>query len=46
VTIQDLGALPGGLFSRANAINDHGQIVGESQYLGAAHAVLWSVGHD
>ena len=30
-TVKDLGALPGGTFSVAMGINDHGQIVGASE---------------
>ncbi|WP_155754660.1 hypothetical protein [Burkholderia stagnalis] len=36
-TIKDLGTLPGKNGSSAYAINDHGQVVGESN-----HAVLWT----
>ncbi|HXG68735.1 MAG TPA: hypothetical protein VNO70_26800 [Blastocatellia bacterium] len=43
-TITDLGTL-GGNFSRAKAINDRGQIVGESaSAAGATRAVLWEDG--
>jgi probable HAF family extracellular repeat protein len=42
----DLGRFPGGTFSRAYGINDHGQIVGEGNLLdgGPVHALLWTVG--
>jgi probable HAF family extracellular repeat protein len=39
--MRDLGTL-GGAYSSAAAINDHGQIVGESLTAdGAYHAALW-----
>ncbi len=48
--LQDLGAL-GGSFSRANAINDSGQVVGEAQIPGPSgvlgayyHAFLYTPG--
>jgi probable HAF family extracellular repeat protein len=44
--VHDLGALPGGDFSRAIEVNDNGDIAGESNTTvnGKVHAVLWS--HD
>jgi probable HAF family extracellular repeat protein len=43
--ITDLGTLPGGGFSEAVAINDRGQIVGESMVKGGIqHAFLWQNG--
>jgi len=45
-TMTDLGTLPGGRYSHALAINNHGQIVGysvESGYNAPAHAVLWTL---
>jgi probable HAF family extracellular repeat protein len=47
---HDLGALPGGDFSRAFDVNSHGDIAGEANATskGRVHAVLWSNGriHD
>jgi uncharacterized membrane protein len=41
---QDLGTLPGGTVSQANAINNHGQVVGWSNRGdGKIHAVLWTL---
>jgi probable HAF family extracellular repeat protein len=44
---HDLGALPGGDFSRAFEVNTHGDIAGEANATskGRVHAVLWSNGH-
>jgi probable HAF family extracellular repeat protein len=41
---HDLGALPGGDFSRAFDVNSHGDIAGEANAAskGRGHAVLWS----
>jgi probable HAF family extracellular repeat protein len=44
-TAIDLGLLPGGTSSRANAINNQGQIVGSADTsAGNTHAVLWQHG--
>lgn len=45
-TIQDLGDLPGGIFSEAKAVNDSGQIVGGAATYGRfqIHAFLWDNG--
>lgn len=44
-TINDLGTLPGGQTSRANDINNPGQVVGYSQAAGGAtHCFLWQKG--
>jgi probable HAF family extracellular repeat protein len=43
--MRDLGVLPGGAFSYAHAINDHGQVVGwGSGAEGDTHAILWQNG--
>jgi probable HAF family extracellular repeat protein len=43
LSIKDLGTLPGGGYSYAWEINDHGQVVGDSTTAsGRAHAQLWS----
>jgi probable HAF family extracellular repeat protein len=41
--IQSLGSL-GGIFSRANAVNNNGQVVGSADTLQAVHAFLSSAG--
>jgi probable HAF family extracellular repeat protein len=41
--LVELGVLPGGTYSEAYAVNDHGQVVGTSQTGGQQHAALW---HD
>jgi probable HAF family extracellular repeat protein len=43
---RELGVLPGGLHSSAWALNDLGQVVGNSQFAGVwmEHAVLWDNG--
>ena len=42
---MDIGTLPGGTFSRANAINNLGQVVGDAEttpsYIGLFHAFLY-----
>jgi probable HAF family extracellular repeat protein len=45
--LRDLGALPGGDFSRAFQVSTHGDIVGESNAAakGRVHAVMWSQEH-
>ena len=43
-TIKDLGTLPGGTTSRANGINDRGQVVGSSGTAGFTHAFLFENG--
>src|SRR5687767_10435552 len=44
-SIRPLGALPGGTWSRAVAINNRGQIAGVSgSASGTPHAVLWDNG--
>jgi probable HAF family extracellular repeat protein len=44
-TIVDLGALPGGCCSEAHAINDRGQVVGQSATAaGPPGAFLWQAG--
>jgi uncharacterized membrane protein len=40
--MQDLGALPGGTFSEATAINDLGQVAGEASTATQLHAFLWT----
>ena len=42
--LQDLGILPGGMFSYANSINDAGEAVGGSDSSNGAPAVLWKDG--
>ncbi len=42
--LKDLGLLPGGMFGSANAINDDGEIVGESDSPNGVFAVLWKDG--
>src|SRR5437879_10510705 len=43
--MTDLGVISGDLGSRANDINDAGQVVGESRYSSSSmHAVLWANG--
>jgi probable HAF family extracellular repeat protein len=43
--MQDLGTLPGDLFSYASGINNAGQVVGASEDCdGNTHAVIWSNG--
>jgi probable HAF family extracellular repeat protein len=43
--MTDLGTLPGGQFSVANAITDHGQVIGHSTTsTGAFMAVIWEKG--
>jgi probable HAF family extracellular repeat protein len=42
--MRDLGTLPGDSFSDANAINDRGQVVGESSSGSAFRAFTWSNG--
>src|SRR2546423_14057489 len=43
--MTDRGVIPGDLGSRANDINDAGQVVGESRYSSSSmHAVLWANG--
>jgi len=42
--LQDLGILPGGLFSYATSINDAGEAVGESDSSNGAPAILWRDG--
>jgi probable HAF family extracellular repeat protein len=45
LSIIDLGTLPGGTFSEAYALNDHGQVVGRAGTAsGTIHAVLWQDG--
>ena len=45
-TIQDLGTLPGGFVSHASAINEHGEVVGDSATNGLfqPHAFLFRHG--
>src|SRR6266851_1519853 len=45
-TVKDLGALPGGIFSVARGINEHGQVVGfsETNGLSQSHAFLFEHG--
>ena len=42
--MKDLGLLPGGMFGSAIAINDDGEIVGQSDATSFVHAVLWKHG--
>ncbi len=43
ITITDLGLLPGGTSSVANAINDNGEVVGGADVAnGDIHAFLWT----
>jgi probable HAF family extracellular repeat protein len=44
---RDLGTLPGGDFSKANALNNRSEIVGESNSStsGQPHGVFWLAGH-
>jgi probable HAF family extracellular repeat protein len=42
--LQDLGILPGGMFSYANSVNDAGEAVGGSDSSNGAPAVLWKDG--
>jgi probable HAF family extracellular repeat protein len=43
-TITDLGTLPGGDFSEAYAVNDSGQVVGQSATSSGYHAFSYSAG--
>jgi probable HAF family extracellular repeat protein len=47
--VQDVGVLGFGRWSWGEAVNDHGQVVGFSYYLGTdvigAHPFLWTAGH-
>src|SRR6202030_3969433 len=45
-TVKDLGTLPNGLFSVARGINNHGQVVGDSETNGffQPHAFLFENG--
>src|SRR5260370_12706892 len=45
-TVKDLGTLPGGIFSVARGINEHGQVVGfsETNGLSQSHAFLFENG--
>jgi probable HAF family extracellular repeat protein len=40
--MQNLGDLPGGYRSVAHGVNDHGQVVGESEAATGLHAFLWT----
>jgi probable HAF family extracellular repeat protein len=45
VRVTDLGVLPGGTTSEANAINDSGDVVGAGTTArGVTHAIFWRVG--
>ncbi len=42
--IKDLGTLPGQTFSVATWINDQGEIVGNADFFGGGHSILWKNG--
>ena len=42
--MTDLGHLPGGLTSRAHDINDSGQVVGYSEWIGGGGGFIWENG--
>jgi probable HAF family extracellular repeat protein len=42
--LKDLGTLPGQTYSVAQWINDEGEIVGNADFFGGGHAILWKNG--
>ncbi len=42
--MKDLGTLPGQTFSVATWVNDEGEIVGNADFFGGGHSILWKNG--
>lgn len=40
--LRNLGALPGGTFSQAYGVNNHGEVVGQAATADGMHAFLWT----